>query len=210
MNMQQSTQHQNNQTNQSKPGLSWTQPAPTTPAVHQQKTTPPTTPTPRSKKGWWIGLVVVCVIAALFAIGWRHRDTEKGISATTTNTKKVTETTTQTMPNSVTVGSIKGLGVSPMQDAGNEVAVSVEEVTAPAWVVVYENNNGKPGNVLGAGYMTPTIVASTVPLLRGTTPGQTYFIGQTTDDGDATYSMQKDAALRDEQGNLILIEFKTR
>ena len=208
---------QNSQQNtQPKPGLSWTQPAPvqTQTKIHEQKTTPPptNTPTTPSKKKWWIGLAVVCVLAALFTIGLRQKDGNKaGTATTTTSTSVRTETTpASAIPNSVTVSSIKGLGVSPLQDAGSEVMVSVEEVSAPAWVVVYESHNGKPGNVLGAGYMTPTIIARSVPLLRNTTSGQTYFIGQTTDDGDSMYSMQKDAALRDTKGNLILIEFKTR
>lgn len=216
-----SNQNQQNgqQSNQPKPGLSWTQPvtAQTQTKIHEQKTTPPTntppsTPQTGSKKKWWIGLGVVCVLAALFAVGLRQKDGDKTGTATTTSTTSVrTGTTpTSTMSNSVTVSSIKGLGVSPLQDAGTEVSVSVEEVSAPAWVVVYESNNGKPGNVLGAGYMTPTIIANKVPLLRSTVSGQTYFIGQTTDDGDSTYSMQKDAALRDAKGNLVLVEFKTR
>lgn len=84
------------------------------------------------------------------------KDGDKTGTATTTSTTSVRTGTTpiSTMSNSVTVSSIKGLGVSPLQDAGTEVSVSVEEVSAPAWVVVYESNNGKPGNVLGAGYMT--------------------------------------------------------
>ena len=216
-----SNQNQQNgqQSNQPKPGLSWTQPvtAQTQTKIHEQKTTPPTntppsTPQTGSKKKWWIGLGVVCVLAALFAVGLRQKDGDKTGTATTTSTTSVrTGTTpTSTMSNSVTVSSIKGLGVSPLQDAGTEVSVSVEEVSAPAWVVVYESNNGKPGNVLGAGYMTPTIITTKIPLLRSTVSRQTYFIGQTTDDGDSMYSMQKDAALRDAKGNLVLVEFKTR
>lgn len=207
-------QQNNQQQNQPKPGLSWTQPiAPqhTQPKIHEQKTTPPTNnPTPNNNKKWWIALAVVCVLAAFFVVGLRQKDSAKTGTATTTGTQAQTETQTSAMPNLVTVGSIKGLGVSPLQDAGSEVMVSVEEVSAPAWVVVYESNNGKPGNVLGAGYFTPTIISTSVPLLRDTQPGQTYFIGQTTDDGDKTYSMQKDAALTDAEGKLILVEFKTR
>lgn len=213
-----SNQNQQNgqQSNQPKPGLSWTQPmaAQTQTKIHEQKTTPPahTPPQTGSNKKWWIGLGVVCVLAALFTIGLRQKDGDKVGTATTTSTTSVrTGTTpTSTMPNSVVVSSIKGLGVSPLQDAGTEVSIIVEEVSAPAWVVVYESNNGKPGNVLGAGYMTPTIITNKVPLLRSTVSGQTYFIGQTTDDGDSVYSMQKDAALRDAEGNLVLVEFKTR
>jgi len=205
---------QNQHSNQPKPGLSWTQPAQPQTKIHEQKTTTPTNtpPTTNSNKKWWVGLVVVCVLAALFAIGLRQKDGDKTGTATTTDrTSARTETiVAETMPNSVTIGSIKGLGVSPLQDAGTEVMVSVEEVSAPAWIVVYESNNGKPGNVLGAGYVTPTLLTNKIPLLRGTTSGQTYFIGQTTDDGDSTYSMQKDAALRDAEGNLVLVEFKTR
>ena len=48
----------------------------------------------------------------------------------------------------------------------------------PTWVVVFENLGGKPGNALGAKMVFPGDTSGTVDLLRGTTAGQSYFVGE--------------------------------
>jgi len=205
-----------NQNNQ-KPGLSWTQPAsaPQT-KIHEQPQKNQTAQTPtnessNSKVVWIVGAVVVCVIAALIFIGQRDKSGSTGSNATTTATKTERKTDA-TEPTTVTpvVGSMEGLTVPSPQDAGMEVLVEVESVPAPTWIVVYENNNGKPGNVLGAAFFTQTISSDSISLLRGTQPGRTYFVGKTHDDGDRKYALDVDPVVRDDEGNPVLVEFTTR
>lgn len=201
-----------------KPGLSWTQPAsaPQT-KIHEQ---PPknqnNTPAPANKSGsskiiWIVGAVVVCVIAALIVLGQREKSGSAKSNATTTpaKTERKTNSPEPAVVASV-VGSMEGLTVPSPQDAGMEVLVTVESVPAPTWVVVYESNDGKPGNVLGAAFFTQTITANSVSLLRGTQPGRTYFVGKTHDDGDRKYALDIDPVVRDNEGNPVLVEFTTR
>ena len=91
-----------------------------------------------------------------------------------------------------------------------QVAVAAVDVSTPTWVVVYEDNNGVPGNVLGAGLFTSSNKSGVVELLRGTLPGQTYFVGESRDDGDRMYSMTNDPATRDQSGNPVLTTFQTK
>lgn len=207
----------NKNQNTQKPGLSWTQPAsaPQT-KIHEQPQKTPNTPTPAPQKNnskvvWIVGAVVVCVIAALIFIGQRDKSESIGSNATTTATKTERKTDA-TEPTTVTpvIGSMEGLTVPSPQDAGMEVLVEVASVPAPTWIVVYENNNGKPGNVLGAAFFTQTISSDSISLLRGTQPGRTYFVGKTHDDGDRKYALDIDPVVRDDEGNPVLVEFTTR
>ena len=84
------------------------------------------------------------------------------------------------------------------------------KVSVPTWVVIYENYNGQPGNVLGAGLFVAGRTSGVVDLLRGTLPGQTYFAGESRDDGDHMYSMDNDPAVRDANGNPVWIKFETK
>jgi hypothetical protein len=102
------------------------------------------------------------------------------------------------------------LSIPSPQTAGLEIAVSNVSVNVPTWVVIYENYNGQPGNVLGAGLFVPGRTSGAVDLLRGTLPGQTYFAGESRDDGDHMYSMANDPAVRDSNGNPVMLEFHTK
>ncbi len=102
------------------------------------------------------------------------------------------------------------LSVPTPQDAGMTVLVSSVVVSLPTWVVIYEDINGKPGNVLGAGLFSHGRESGSVELLRETLHGKTYYAGQIRDDGDMLYSVQNDVAVRDADGNLVLVQFKTR
>lgn len=130
----------------------------------------------------------------------------------------VTQTTT-TQDNTAASGVDLGTGSSGTitipspQAAGLEVSVSQANVTAPTWLVVYEDNNGVPGNALGAYLFTPQsqggTTSGTIELLRGTTPGKTYFVGQALDDGDKKFSLDLDKPVRDSHGNPVLVQFTT-
>lgn len=102
-----------------------------------------------------------------------------------------------------------GLVIPSPQSAGLQVAVSQVRVSAPTWVVIYEDNNGAPGNALGAALFGNSKQSGVVDLLRGTLPGQTYIAGESFDDGDRIFSMQNDKPVRDQNGNPLWVQFKT-
>ena len=109
-----------------------------------------------------------------------------------------------------TIEGNKTLSIPSPQDPGLQVAVSRVAVSELTWVVVYENRGGQPGNALGAALFTSERQSGVVDLLRGTLPGQTYLAGQSRDDGDHIFSLDNDPPIRDEEGNPIFIEFRTR
>jgi hypothetical protein len=100
--------------------------------------------------------------------------------------------------------------VASPQQAGFAVAVSKIMVKQPTWLVVYENNNGTPGNAIGAGLFFADSTSGTIELLRATLPGQSYLVGQSLDDGDKIFSLATDKPVRDEKGNPLFTEFTAK
>ena len=201
-----------------------------TPKVAPQPVTPPTPKTPSAPTGKKRALLVLGVAIAVLFIGWaivgvtKHKGSEEvvqlpeetdvatnqapaqegGVAAVTT----VPTPTPATAPVSETTSD--NLVIPSPQDAGLQVAVTNVSVQVPTWVVVYENHNGTPGNVLGAGLFVEGRTSGAIDLLRGTLPGSSYFVGEARDDGDHMYSMQNDLIVRDNSNNPVFIQFNTR
>lgn len=97
--------------------------------------------------------------------------------------------------------------LTSVQSAGYSVSVSSISVSAPTWAVVYDNNNGMPGNALGAALFTPEKGSGIIRLLRATESGKKYFVGLQTDDGDRTFSLHGDAQVIDPDGRSVLASF---
>ncbi len=217
---------QQNQSGQQQPsGLSWSQSSGSAPAVVAHKA-PAAQPAKAvqpmqknsNKKIIIIAAVVVVVAAAAvwgFSSSREERPLETGSTATTTGESAPAPETAvgsaAIAPANTTapVGGSAPTIPSP-QSAGLQVAVSNISVSVPTWVVIYENHNGQPGNVLGAGLFVAGRNSGVVDLLRGTLPGQTYIAGEAQDDGDHMFSMQNDPAVRDTKGDPVWVEFKTR
>jgi hypothetical protein len=106
-------------------------------------------------------------------------------------------------------GSATGLSVG-VQSAGTQVAVSSVSVSAPTWVVVFDNNKGKPGNALGAALFFPGQKSGTVELLRATVVGNSYLVGEYVDNGNHIFSKQEDTQVHDLTGAQMLVEFTVR
>jgi hypothetical protein len=165
-------------------------------------------------------LVAGVVIGAL--IGWGITTSKNGgQTSTTASSTSMTASSTNTGStagnstgagagvdlNGSTVGSSGNVVLASTQTAGFAVAVTKVTVTQPTWLVVYENHNGTPGNAIGAGLFFPGNTSGTIQLLRATLPGQSYFVGQSLDDGDKVFSLTSDKPVRDAQGNPLFTEF---
>ncbi len=196
---------QNNSDNQ-KPGLSWSAPAstpkPATPAPSMQKSAPVTTPTgPSTAK--YVGMIVVgVIIGVLIAWAWSAAhtptdNTQTTSTSTSQNSNDNSTATTDTNSDSGTPaeGSDPSLLVMSPQKAGSSVAISKAIVTEPTWVVIYENKGGKPGNALGAALFFPEAQAGTVELLRPTVAGNSYLVVKQVDNGDRKFSLHQDQIL---------------
>jgi hypothetical protein len=217
---------------QQKPTLSWSQPAAAKPAA--TGSVPPATPvqplkqtaTPKtapmadntSNTGTYVGIFVAgLIIGALIGWGVTSNNTNGTSSiATSTDTLEGTatgSTTTQSNTSSgvnlagSTMDTSGAVVLASSQPAGFAVAVTKATVTQPTWLVVYEDHAGVPGNVIGAGLFFAGTNSGTIELLRATLPGQSYFIGQTLDDGDKIFSLATDKPVRDSQGNPLFTQF---
>lgn len=222
-------------------GLSWAQPSAqkpgnTTSSAQQKPFTPPllkpTTPVvPQHKMtgqnsgmGRTVGIFASGIIIG-FLLGWgwtasRPADTAKTATSTTTTKTSTSGTTGSsavgsnigvTSSGAITAASNADLTVPSPQDAGFQVAIANASVSAPTWVVVYDNVNGVPGGkALGAMVFFPTTRSGAIELLRGTLPGGKYFVGELLDDGDFVFSTQNDKPVRDAEGNPLWVSFETK
>src|SRR3989344_1885239 len=151
---------ENNSDNQKQGGLSGSTPAqnprPAQKPAAAPKAQEPSKPASNSTK--YIIMIVLGVIAGVvIAWGWSAlRSPQEATSTADTNLG----TDTATAP----ILSL-GLTISSPQIAGNSVAVAKAVVSAPTWIVVYENNAGQPGNALGAALFFPENQGGTVELL---------------------------------------------
>lgn len=88
---------------------------------------------------------------------------------------------------------ISAFVVESPQPAGKRVAIAKAVVAQPTWVVVYEQSaTGGVGRALGASLFNAKRSSGDVPLLRATTPGKTYLVGQSLDNGNGTFSTTAD------------------
>jgi len=184
---------ENNSNNQKQGGLSWSTPA-QNPLPAQKPTAAPQVHVmpskPASNSTKYIGMIVLGVIAGVI-IAWGYsalRSPQEAASTADTNTGTDTST-------ALISASGLGLTIASPQIAGNSVAVAKAAVSAPTWIVVYENNAGQPGNALGAALFFPENQGGTVELLRGTTAGKSYLATEQVDNGDRKFSLKDDQFL---------------
>lgn len=174
----------------------------------------------KSNVGLYTGIFVGGLVVGVL-IGWGIVGSRQSSTATTM-TDNATAATATSATSSTTVGAmnlsgstmgLSGLTIPSPQNAGTSVTISEVSVSEPTWVVVYEDTKGVPGNALGAELFFPAsqggATSGSVPLLRATTSGQTYLVGESVDNGDHTFSLDTDKQVRDNKGNLSLVEFKT-
>jgi hypothetical protein len=204
---------------QQKPTLSWSQPAAKPAAASPAPVKNITSPVfvaaqdSSSNMGTYVGIFVAGIIIGAL-VGWGITSGKSGgsASATATSTAMTATSTTQGSTASAALASATtdtngNVSVPSPQTAGFAVAISKVVVSQPTWLVVYEDHAGVPGNAIGAGLFFAGQTSGTVELLRATLPGQSYFVGQSLDDGDKIFSLQNDKPVRDTQGNPLFTEF---
>ena len=192
-----------------KSSLSWS-----TPGSAKNTSAEPTKalPSPSSPQGVgalsrYVGIFAGgIVVGSLLVWGWGTLKGSPKPVVTGVKSTPQTQTTTAGSNNPAPVTN-ESLTVPRPQKAGDTVAVTRATVGKPTWVVVYENQDGKPGNVLGARLLFAT-EGTAISLLRSTVPGQTYFVGKSVDNGDRKYSTINDKRLNQSDGSALLASFK--
>ena len=198
-------------------GLSWSTPAQPT-ATPKPAAAPAPVRAPAAaaaggaRTGAYMGMLAVGILAGVvLAWGWSAtRSSPSATSGTASTTATTGSTSLGVNVNSVpAVGADPSLSIMSPQPAGASVAVSKAIVSAPTWVVVYENKEGKPGNALGAALFFPEKQAGTVSLLRATVSGKSYLAVRQVDNGDRKFSLRGDPYLA-EDGNVQWVTFEVR
>jgi hypothetical protein len=98
------------------------------------------------------------------------------------------------------------------QAAGSQVMVTDATVSVPTWLVVYELANGVPVRALGATMFFPEYngKGGIISLVRPTEPNTSYFVGQSLDTGDHTFTLHKNREVTDSNGKMVGTTFKTQ
>jgi hypothetical protein len=79
------------------------------------------------------------------------------------------------------------------QSAGDMVAIGRVDMTVDGWVVIHEDRDGAPGNILGAQrFDAGSYSGGQVELLRGTVAGGKYYVMLHADDGDKMFDHKLD------------------
>ncbi len=105
--------------------------------------------------------------------------------------------------------SLTGVGITvDDQNPGKIVVVSQVFLNSPAWVVIYENNNGTPGNLLGARLFEKGNNSGIIQLLGSMKVNGSYLAVVQTDNGDGVIDIKKDPILKGTDGKNIQAAFK--
>lgn len=96
------------------------------------------------------------------------------------------------------------------QPPGDSVLIDAVILVQNGWVVIHEDRDGSPGNILGARRLGEGLhTGEQVALLRGTVGGLTYYAMLHNEDGDGVFDHSKDLPLRNESNEIIMAQFET-
>ncbi len=97
------------------------------------------------------------------------------------------------------------------QRAGGGVVLARAVLMEAGWVAIREDADGRPGNILGAGWLPDgTHENTTIELLRGTVGGEKYYAVLYADmGGDKAFDHTVDTPRMSEKGEVILVSFMT-
>jgi len=172
------------------------------------------------KSYWTIGLVAVVALLVGFAAsslwsGSKSKAPNSEIQGTATdkNTLPSELSTNFVMPKEkmTSAASSGDTFVVADQPAGNSVVVTKVTLESAAWVVVHEDRDGAPGNILGALWLPAgTATQASAELLRDTQAGKAYYVMIHEDTlSDKQFDHTQDLPLKDASGAVIMMKFKT-
>lgn len=146
----------------------------------------------------WQWVVTVIVIIVLIIIGvmvFGNKGSSTPVSTTTaTNTPA---------PASAQVNRI----VMADQYPGNVAYLSSVQLQNGGWIVIKNDNNGQPGDIIGETYSPAGINPVKVTLTSPMVDGGTYYAILYTGNNSATFSATAEQPLTDANGNVIMFVF---
>jgi hypothetical protein len=94
------------------------------------------------------------------------------------------------------------------QIPGEVVLVSEVTMAIDGWVVVHDNDDGHPGNILGAARLSiGTYKNKMIPLLRAVVDNNSYLIVIHQDNGDRVFDYKIDTPIINQKGQPEMSEF---
>ncbi len=103
-------------------------------------------------------------------------------------------------------GSGAALSVST-QKAGSSAVIDQVTLTKPGFVVVHEDNAGKPGKIIGQTFLLTPGIKQDVVVKVTLQAGKTYYAMLHLDDGDKKFSAAADTPAKDAAGNPVMVKF---
>ncbi len=99
----------------------------------------------------------------------------------------------------------------PDQEAGERVLISEMFLNESRWIVIHEDSDGEPGNILGAGLFGREETTGRVELLRSTVSGEPYHaviyvVADREEDRDRLFDTELDTPLVSE-GEVVISTF---
>ena len=96
------------------------------------------------------------------------------------------------------------------QTSGLSVSIDSVSFEEDGWVAIHEDNNGVPGNILGAQlFVAGDHTNVVVDLLRGTMSDATYYAMLHSENGDRAFNVRNDTPLLGLDGQPIMTAFQT-
>ena len=98
---------------------------------------------------------------------------------------------------------------------GNTVEVNSLDLSKDSWVAIHEDSDGKPGNIIGAGWFPMGVSSGIIELQRATVDGGTYYAMLHSDnqprgeDGHKVFDSKIDVPMTNEASELIMVKFMT-
>ena len=161
-----------------------------------------------------VPLIISCIVLVAIIIAgiWIFGGKSKPASNTVTDTGTLVDnnTTASSTLSEEGGGGITGTGAGILiddQNPGRLVTVSQVSLMNPAWVVIKEDLNGKPGTVIGARIFDKGKNSGIVELLRAMVIGKSYFAVVYNEDGDGKFDPKKDLVLKGTNGADVMVKF---
>lgn len=149
-------------------------------------------------------IIILTIVIVLVILGGYFWGAKKIVLAPSSNLK---ETADQQKDSSPTTSSSAKIIVTN-QIPGEVVLVAEVNMAEAGWVAIHDNNDGKPGNILGAGYLpSGTYINQMIPLLRGVVDGSSYLAIIHKDDGDKIFDYKIDTPVTNSLGQIETASF---
>ncbi len=142
--------------------------------------------------------VIIIFVGALYAFGGNKGSKNENVESNATSTISTTTpekveiySTGLNSGSKIVANKVDKLSVVD-QLADEFVAFSGVDFDSDTWVLVYEDKNGEPGNLLGSGLFFSGTTEGVTPLLRKTEAGKKYYVTFVKDNGDRVFELTVD------------------